>query len=331
MYGKDDRRSNKFKRSEKHFERKSIRTKKDAEKPRNKPAEDRGRSDGSRRENRIMARKTLDIIEKQIYTTPDLKVVNLQFLLEKTETKTYTPEETPIDISNLEKKNSETEFVIRKCSTLAAIFREYKYLEPKNPDKLDLISSTDKISVLNFASARNPGGGFLKGSTAQEEGLMRCSSLYSEIVNSEMYAYNERDTKDFLYNDFIIYSKNVIVIRDEDDQLLNQPLIVDFITVPAVNTAKALQKKVSEEKIYAKMLDRMDRFLSLAVLNQVDVLILGAWGCGVFGGDYNIVSSQFMELLSNKYYGYFKRVIFALFSDEHYKIMGQFDFGVRFE
>ena len=49
----------------------------------------------------------------------------------------------------------------------------------------------DNLALLNFASARNPGGGFLGGSNAQEESLARCSALYACLKDNPMYAYNE--------------------------------------------------------------------------------------------------------------------------------------------
>ncbi len=35
------------------------------------------------------------------------------------------------------------------------------------------------VAAVNFASARNPGGGFLRGAKAQEEDLARCYALYT--------------------------------------------------------------------------------------------------------------------------------------------------------
>ena len=40
-----------------------------------------------------------------------------------------------------------------------------------------------KVCVLNFASATNPGGGVVTGSSAQEECLCRCTTLYSCLNN----------------------------------------------------------------------------------------------------------------------------------------------------
>ena len=45
------------------------------------------------------------------------------------------------------------------------------------------------LACLNFASAKNPGGGFLGGSQAQEESLARSSGLYPCLLKEEKEHY----------------------------------------------------------------------------------------------------------------------------------------------
>src|SRR5215469_5056849 len=92
-----------------------------------------------------------------------------------------------------------------------------------------------RVLALNFASARHPGGGFLKGSQAQEESLARASGLYACISPfREMYDANARFPS-CLYTNHMIYSPDVPVFRDDKDALLEQPYATAFLTAPAVN------------------------------------------------------------------------------------------------
>src|SRR5262249_51633054 len=86
------------------------------------------------------------------------------------------------------------------------------------------------VALLNFASARNPGGGFLSGSQAQEESLARASGLCECLSRITDYYEANRRQRSALYTDHIIFSPGVPVFRDDDDRLLDEPWCVSMIT-----------------------------------------------------------------------------------------------------
>jgi len=170
-----------------------------------------------------------------------------------------------------------------------------------------------KISVLNFASARNPGGGFLKGALAQEESLARSSGLYPCISQfDEMYSTNKRN-KSLLYSHYMIYSPRVPVIRDDMSLELIRPYYLDFISAPAVNGKEVLKRDENAVELISKtMRERIHRILSIAAMYDADILVLGAWGCGVFGNDPEDVAQYFYDELQN-FNGVFKEIVFAIY------------------
>lgn len=182
------------------------------------------------------------------------------------------------------------------------------------------LNSQGTATVLNFASAKSPGGGFLQGALAQEESLARSSGLYHCLRTSEMYDYHV-DQKDPIYSDWIIYTPRVPVITNNDGQLLKKPSLVDFITCAAPN-ATALQSKNDKRDLKEILEKRIKKILSVALLQDSQHLILGAWGCGVFGNDPKLVSGLFHKLLFNEFEGMFPEVTFAVLdsSEEKYFI-----------
>jgi len=172
------------------------------------------------------------------------------------------------------------------------------------------LSSQETVTVLNFASAKNPGGGFLQGALAQEESLARSSGLYHCTRTSEMYDFH-KEQKDPIYTDWIIYSPKVPVITSNDGQLLKEPVLVNFITCAAPNAA-ALHSRNDKRDLSQILETRIEKILAAAVYHSSKHLILGAWGCGVFGNDPKLVSSLFRNFLFNEYKGMFAEVTFAI-------------------
>ena len=166
-----------------------------------------------------------------------------------------------------------------------------------------------KVVSLNFASATQPGGGFLTGARAQEEYLCRSSALYLAIKDSPMYDYH-RAKGGHLYSDAMIYSPDVPVFRDDQHELLATPYQASFIT-SAAPLARLLRDE-DFEHLHDLLYVRIKKILSVASSNGHDSLILGAWGCGAFGNDGNQMAALFQHALSKDFARCFKEVTFAI-------------------
>jgi uncharacterized protein (TIGR02452 family) len=172
-----------------------------------------------------------------------------------------------------------------------------------------------KVAALNFASAKNPGGGFLGGSQAQEESLARASALVATLERHMEYYEANRKSSSLLYTDHMIVSPRVPVFRDEEDRLLESPWEVTIITSPAPN-AGAIGKKNSAvaQQVVPTFRRRIEQVLSVAVVFEQTALVLGAWGCGVFRNDPATVAGLFGKFLldDGPFAGAFERVEFAV-------------------
>ena len=173
----------------------------------------------------------------------------------------------------------------------------------------------DDVLCLNFASARNPGGGFLGGSEAQEENLAKSSGLYPCISQmTAMYEAN-RQHKFCAYLDDMIYSPKVPVFRDDDYRYLDQPYRVSIVTAPAVNRGAVARNEPERlPELEVIMLNRMELLLALARQHRHRAVVLGAWGCGVFGNDPADMARWFAHHLteSGGYRDAFEVVRFAV-------------------
>lgn len=165
--------------------------------------------------------------------------------------------------------------------------------------------------VLNFASARRPGGGFRAGSVAQEESLARASGLYPYLARmEEMYAHNRaRRTK--LSSNYMVYSPAVPVFRDDEDALLARTYCISIISAPAVN--KGALAPAERPLVAETMIDRIEKILLLAIARDTRAIVLGAYGCGVFKNAARDVARYFHEVLVSRGHGrHFEHVTFAI-------------------
>jgi len=171
------------------------------------------------------------------------------------------------------------------------------------------------VAVLNFASARNAGGGYLTGAQAQEEALCRGSALYRCLREvPEFYAAHRADPSPF-YSDRVIHSPGVPVFRDDRGGLLEEPYAVGFLTSPAPNAGVIARRAPQEAgRLPVALASRAGRVLEVAAAHGYPRLVLGAWGCGVFLNDPARVAAAFRGHLADggRFAGRFERVVFAV-------------------
>jgi uncharacterized protein (TIGR02452 family) len=171
----------------------------------------------------------------------------------------------------------------------------------------------ENVVALNFASAKNPGGGFLGGARAQEEDLARCSALYACQLPQRAYYDANRADGSMLYTDHMIWSPAVPFFRDERLTLLEAPFLVSIITAPAPN-AGAASGRAEAKGVRETLTARAGKVLAVAAAHGHRALILGAWGCGVFRNDPRHVAEAFAGGLRDpRFRGLFDRVVFAVY------------------
>lgn len=258
------------------------------------------------RKNRVkIAEETLNIIDNGGYYNQLGNFVNIQSdTRDAVESSLwYTPKSLSECLANIQSKqdilDNTTSYQVENCTTFDGCKR--------------LLLSFDNVVCLNFASAKNPGGGFLGGSQAQEEALTRASSLYPCLTkHMDMYLAN-RQSKNLFYSHDMIYSRGVPVFRDDADELLTKPYNVSIITSAAVNAGHVLNKRPeAHDEIALQLKTRARYVLTLALTHGHRVIVLGAWGCGVFRNEPRLVAGIFSELLKGEFKDKFEHIMFAV-------------------
>jgi uncharacterized protein (TIGR02452 family) len=253
-----------------------------------------------------IARQTVEIVERGSYTVGSGRVIDLAEAVRAclVATRFFTPEELERlrqDVLARPAEGSATAFEVVNETTLTGIAR--------------LLDDGDSpVAALNFASARNPGGGFLNGSQAQEESLARSSALHASLLRGGEFYERHRASRSLLYSDAMILSPECPVFRDDDGNLLEKPRHVTFITSPAPNAGAAATNCPHEVLLIGEVFRRRSEYvLALAASQGHKRLVLGAWGCGVFRNDPAVVAGAFaVHLRYGAWAGRFERVVFSV-------------------
>ena len=197
------------------------------------------------------------------------------------------------------------------------------------------------VAVHNFASATNPGGGVVNGAGAQEECLCRCSNLYFCLNTPDMWGMfytPHRAAHDPIHNDDIIYTPDIVVFKTDTDspELMEREdwYKVDVITCAAPNLRETPSNKynsgdgtcavtLSSKELQALHEKRLRRILDSAVMNHADTVILGAFGCGAFRNEPQVVATAAANVVRDYMYA-FKNIEFAVYcrpsDDSNYRV-----------
>ncbi|KAF3479776.1 uncharacterized protein GIQ15_06752 [Arthroderma uncinatum] len=188
--------------------------------------------------------------------------------------------------------------------------------------------------ILNMASAKRPGGGWLSGAAAQEESLCRRSTLI-ETLKEGFYRIPKCGA---------IYSPSVVVFRssralghklmdlDDPDSLpIVSAISVAALVRPPVKTVRvitgsnndggeAATPSASSKQVYERasdretMKDKMRLILRVSASKGHRRIVLGAFGCGAFGNPREDAADCWAEVFGEAEFqgGWWKDVIFAI-------------------
>jgi len=199
-----------------------------------------------------------------------------------------------------------------------------------------------RVAVLNLASHRNPGGGWLNGAAAQEEALCYRSSL-SRSLHRRDYPMKKSEGH---------YTRDVLIIRTgmDDGHTLMVPEIapadlhvVSVVSVAALNRPGKKKVQVADggsggstrsKEVFDRAEDReltkdkMRLTLRMAALNGHRTLVLGAMGCGAFQNPVEDVAECWREVLTEEEFaaGWWQEVWFAVYDRRN---EGNFDVFAR--
>lgn len=221
----------------------------------------------------------------------------------------YYPEEKNISLDTKEFISYNTNFIF-ECIDIYDHIKNNQY---------------DYCSYLIYGSPNRAGGGYMKGSIAQEEMVSYHTNLAYTLTDSEYsesYKRNSKDKNNYIYSSdlcfldiYLFREKFGDIFQDESQFIKKQAIIGTAINYKHFNP---YNEKVKEEQYIEIMTERINRVLSLSLKNGNYNIVLGPWGCGVFSGDINILMTIIKK---NPLLNYFQNIIFISTDEETVNIM----------
>ncbi len=186
-----------------------------------------------------------------------------------------------------------------------------------------------KIAILDYANPVEPGGGVLRGANDQEAYLCQSSNLYCSLTSENASRYYDDNNvirsenqfnSMFIGTDQVIYSPGVTVLKMHSAYLLDrkkhfpEPMVycLDVIACASPFFSGAGYTIPNGDLKYL-LKRRIRNILEVAIENEVNVLILGEFGCGAFHLPPETVAEAFRDcMLEPRYIKAFDEVVFAV-------------------
>lgn len=245
-----------------------------------------------------------------IKNDPDLSA---SILVAKKKTTVYFEDDYPdFDITN----TKDTVITVSRDRSYDAAMR----LHRQNPDA--------KIAVMNFANAFHAGGGVTKGSSAQEECLCRTSTLYPLLYRKylrDTFYKHHYDLNTPKATDSLVYTEGVIICKTDEDLPKRMPkedwVMVDVITIAAPDLREKSNKHaplvnggtyMNNAELFGYHVKRAIHMLTCAASKKADILVLGAFGCGAFENDPEVVARAY-KIALHEFPKVFDKIEFAVY------------------
>ena len=164
-----------------------------------------------------------------------------------------------------------------------------------------------KTLAVDPCSFTRPGGGYEDGSFGPEQILCAESNLYPALQGCKgLYHDGNRGfASGQLFTDRALYLPNIAFVHDGDIRH------ADVLAIPEPNRTRALENHRSEREVAAALAARIEALLRIAAANEVETLVVGAFGCGPQGFEPAVVIELFRSWIA-AHPGAIKHIIFAV-------------------
>ena len=213
----------------------------------------------------------------------------------------------------------------KTCDTEITVTRDRSYQAAM---RLSAENEGCRIAVMNFANAFHAGGGVTKGAGAQEECLCRTSTLYPLLYRHflrDTFYKHHHTLNTPKATDALVYTRDVVICKTDEDLPRRMPreqwTKVDVITVAAPDLRDKFNiyapivgggTYMSSAELFGYHVKRAIHVMTCAAAEGADILVLGAFGCGAFRNDPEVVARAYRTVIE-EFPNVFRKIEFAVY------------------